>query len=549
MTSRKSALLQAVAVGLAACFLFVLLAGLNLDKQGLYQDEVFQAAGSFAYLGGPATGAMIAWGVPILNNSYLGAIKTGIYGLYLRLAGNGFSVVSWRALSVGFVATGILLFALLSRKTLKPLFALVGLVLLCTDGTIILTSRHDWGPTSLALLLRLAIIGLLLHTGADYRGVRRDHLLLGVAFGLAVFEKLSSVVLIAPIGLALLLQPWRRKRPVLAALAAGAVLGSLPLIAVNATSYLRERTFISLSGTTGETRAPFAAYVKGFPERFLPLAAAEHPRWQILGEHATELEAGLAMILMAALIVTTLGVALWNFRQGPEFPAAAVLVLSVFGIAILLYLLPRHTAIHHEVQVIPFHYMAAVVALGGLVRLRPQWRLRHRLAAGILAGNLVLVGAQHVVTVSRIEAELRTKESGASWERAVTTIGEFANARRTQAVFIATDWGVATAIQCLTQNEPEVVHEVFWNYQGPADLERIVESSGRKTVYLVSPVFIAAAPAVSARINRDAGTIPGWREMPVEPEAAVLRPRIVVRRFEIQPSAPSVSSSPGPIAR
>src|SRR6476646_10129857 len=102
-----STLAQAILVGVAAALLFVALSTWNLAAQGLYQDEVLQASGSFAYVGGPRIGVLVVGGVPLLNNSYLGAIKTGLYGVYLRLSGNGFSVISWRLFPILSVAVGL----------------------------------------------------------------------------------------------------------------------------------------------------------------------------------------------------------------------------------------------------------------------------------------------------------------------------------------------------------------------------------------------------------------------------------------------------------
>jgi len=531
---RNRNLTQAAIAGVACGALFVAFAGLHLAKQGLYQDEVLQATGSFAYIGKPAGGAMVIRGIPVLNTSYLGALKTAFYGFYLRVTGNGFSVSSWRALGVGIVTAGILWLPFLARKRLKPALALVGLLLLCSDGAAILTSRHDWGPAALALFFRLVLIGLLLGDNADEPALHRRHALVGVVFGLAVFEKLSSVVLLVPIALAVLLEPARRKPKALVALATGLAIGSLPLVMVNTAGYLENGKLISLADAGHDPKPAFIRNAKNFPVNFLALAAADHPRLQILGQHVPAAETRMAMILLGSLMAVTLIIALLNFRHGPEFRSALALVLSVFGIAMLLSLLPRRTAIHHNIQVIPFHYIAAAAALGGLLNQRPSWGIPQRVATAVLAVNILLVGAQHAVTVAGVEYALRTNESGDSWKREITRIGEFAATRRGQAIFIASDWGVAGAIDCLAQGEPNFVHEVFWNYLGPGDLKRLVTASRQRIIYLVSPGFNGVASDTSARINRDAGMIPGWKEVPPEPEAAALAPVIIVRKFDLQ---------------
>ena len=521
----------AILAGLAAAALFVAISSINLGAQGLYQDEILQATGSFAYVGGEPVGALAVKGIPLMNNPYLGAIKTGLYGIWLRASGRGFSAVSWRMLGILMVAIGILAFPLLSRPLLPVWAALLCLACAVTDGTIILATRHDWGPVALALLIRLLLIGLLLREHRNERGVARGNLLIGLLFGLAVFEKLSSVVLLAPIAICLALEPARRRLRPLRALALGVFAGSLPLIAVNCLSYAGSRTFISLREVTRVPKPSPAEFVRTFPQTFLSLGAGNDVREMILGQRTAAGDVNREMALAAALLIVTLAVAFWKFRQGAEFRAAATLGVSFFGVALCLHLLPRWTTIHHNIQVLPFHYAAAAVALAGLVRLRPAWRAAEYVGACVLTGVSLLMVAQHVVTIRKIAADLVAGRASAAWDPAYTAIGNFADSKRTEAVFLVAEWGVGAPIYCLTQGRPGVRHEVFWNYGGPPELERIARESGRKTVYLVTPLTFQIAPRAAERINRDAGAMPGWREVPPEPEAAALRKAILVRKF------------------
>jgi hypothetical protein len=437
--------LAAALIGAVAAALFVSVCSLNLEAQGLCQDEVLQATQAFAYVGGETMGALSARGIPVLNNPYLGAIKTGVYGVYLRLTGNGFSVVSWRRLGILFVAGGILVFPLLSRRVLRPLPAALFLAFVVTDGAVILTTRHDWGPTALAFLFRLLIVGLLLGDNEDARNLERRSALLGLLFGLAVFEKLSSVVLIAPLALAVLLQPLRGKPRALAALAAGGMVGFVPLLAVNAMSYFPGRRLISLAEVNLGHKASLWGFVTTFPQHYLSLSAAPFVRNWILERPADPAVVSREILLVGLLTAVTLGLAVWHFRQGPEFRVAAVLCLSYFGVALAVHLLPRDTGDHHMIQVIPFHYAAAAAALGGLMRLR-----KRRLGIALLMGVCSLVMAQHVVTVKEIAGDLLAGRTGRDWDRAFTSVGEFANSQRDRAVFIAAAWGVGAPIYCLT---------------------------------------------------------------------------------------------------
>src|SRR5262245_46027825 len=92
-------------LSLLPAVIFLWLATVRLDAQGLYYDELHQAAGAFTYLGSPPEYFALfpIHGSPLFNMPYSGAIKTAIYGLYLRLVKPEFSVMSWRLIGILFM--------------------------------------------------------------------------------------------------------------------------------------------------------------------------------------------------------------------------------------------------------------------------------------------------------------------------------------------------------------------------------------------------------------------------------------------------------------
>ena len=527
---RTDSFLAAAIVGLTAAMLFVAICAVNLETGGLYQDEVLQATGAFAYIGGDPLGALSLYGVPVLNNSYLGAIKTGIYGIYLRLSGNGFSVTSWRMIGILLVATGILAFPILSRRVLPPFAALGCLIFVITDCVVILTTRHDWGPTALAFMIRLIVIGLLFGDDRDERTMTRSNFFLGLSYGIGVFEKLSAIVLIAPIAAAVLVQPLRRRKRAAAALFVGALIGFTPLIVVNVVSYSSTRVLISLEDAGRQEKLAFSEFIRSFPREFLSLGSGSYVREQIVGEKVAPEDIQLEIYLSAALLIVASGISLWKLRQGVEFRIATILCAAYVGVALILHALPRKTALHHNIQVIPFNYVAAAAVIAGLIRLRQKWRWPEYASCALITGVALLLTAKHVVTAARLKSELAAGQTGPAWNRAYTDIGVFANSKRDEAFFIVADWGAGASIYCLAQGKRGLREEVFWNYHGPEDLERTASASGRKTVYVVTPLSFPIGDTAS-RINRDVGSIAGWREVTPEPEAARLREVIRVRKF------------------
>ena len=102
-----------MALGLAAAVAFSLLTGVRLGAQGPQYDELHQAVGAFTWLGAPPPSAFCLdfHGVCVLNTTYSAAIKTNLYGLFLRLSGRGFSLADWRWLGILLIAVSLPLFA------------------------------------------------------------------------------------------------------------------------------------------------------------------------------------------------------------------------------------------------------------------------------------------------------------------------------------------------------------------------------------------------------------------------------------------------------
>src|SRR5438552_10262700 len=192
---------------------------IHLDSQGAYYDELFQAPAAFRFTGShPIFFTWAYHGVPILNMSYVGAIKSDVYGLYLKFIDPHFSLTTWRLLGIALVSASVFGFYWLAGTSLGWGGALLFGALLLTDISVIIMTRHDWGPTALALALRLILIAVWLSVECD-KPLDSKFAVAGLIVGISIFEKLSSIVLLAPFAI-LLFKP----RKWIAAIA-GLVLG------------------------------------------------------------------------------------------------------------------------------------------------------------------------------------------------------------------------------------------------------------------------------------------------------------------------------------
>ena len=242
----------AILAGILAALLLCLVSSIRLTAQGLEYDELHQAPAAFAYVGRETwmfTRLRIA-GVPILNMSYSGALKSALYGLYMRVTGAGFGVISWRLTGILTASAGLLCFCLIARRAWTRFGLALFLVMVVSDSALLLLTRFDWGAVALALLLRLLILAVWLRGAAVGRVGLPSMFVVGGLLGIAIFEKLVAVVLIIPIMLLVGLGWERLSIRHAAAAIAGGVVGGLPLLIANAYSYTWSGILISLADLT-----------------------------------------------------------------------------------------------------------------------------------------------------------------------------------------------------------------------------------------------------------------------------------------------------------
>jgi hypothetical protein len=534
---RRTSLRQAAVLGIVVTALYGALSCIRLSAQGIYTDEVAQASAAFAYVGKPAMAAVqTVRGIPLMNLPYVGAIKTGIYGLYLRYVDPRFEIVGWRLLGIGCAALGVLLFYLVAGQCLAPAGLLLFGILLLTDKTLVLTTRHDWGPVALALLLRLVFLALWIRAAAGGQLRAPQAFMLGALAGLAVFEKLSSVVLIFPLVLFLALDPGGRRVRLWLACAAGGLCGGAPLLVANLVSYRRSGELISLADVSGAKTALVW---------FLPLFATHYPTlgnslslemWLLGVEGADRLLLGLVLMflegccLIGLLLLTLLA---WSRCKAVlALRMAAILVLAYFGIGLLLFLLPRTTWVHHWILGTPFQYAALALALPVIVGAGfssvPEGRRMRTLFAAVLA----LFLAARLLSVASLADSLARGKSSINWDPSLTRFAAFAAGKSGEAVFLAADWGLTHQIHCLSNGHPDLVLEPFHDYRGLESMQEILGRAGKRQVYLVMKLPRARmAPESTERILVDMGRVPGCREVPLD-EALRGLAAVEARKFD-----------------
>jgi len=537
--------LAALAISCAAAALFLAAGNLRLDAQGAYYDEVEQAAASFAILGSPPAmfcAATIA-GVPVLNVSYQGAQKSILYGLYLRLTGRGFSLASWRRLGLALAAAGIVGFALLAAPSLAPCQLAAFSLLVATDVSLLLGSRHDYGPVAMALLLRLLFLGAWLARPAGAPRAPANSFVLALLVGQAIHEKLHAFVLLLPLALIVLGEPERRHpRHRLAALA-GLAAGMLPLAVVNLVSLAARGELVSLHGVqfgaahslVGLTRVVAAS---------LSLGAGHQYRRLILGD-AWPLWATLPELLLAAGLLAWTAWRARALRGTPLGRRLAVLVASAVAFPCLLYALPRVIWVHHWLVGTPLLALAVVMALGpggsGRSHPEPGAAVAHGAVGAWLGVRAVLLGTA--------VASLAAGHASHRWDPSLTRFAAFTATRRERVLVVGADWGVAVQAHCFADGAPGFAFEPFWTADWQADLERVREAAGSREVYVarLRPPFDYHPERTRAILDAFADHA-RWRAQPLEPELASLA-AVEVRKYSPRLGAPFPEPTEGTAER
>ncbi len=172
-------------------------------------------------------------GLPLMALSYLGTLKSWVWGPLLR---HTISEASVRLPAVFLGALTIFLTYQLVTKMHSRRAAIVATAILATDATFFLTTCFDWGPVAFQHLF--VVTGLLLALGFAESGGRWSLFFAFLAFGLGLWDKaLFLWIFLGLVAGAALIYPREVFRRMstrnLAVALLGLMLGASPLIVYN----------------------------------------------------------------------------------------------------------------------------------------------------------------------------------------------------------------------------------------------------------------------------------------------------------------------------
>ncbi len=484
--ARKKSVHILVGLNFLAVLIFILLSTPNLKAQGLYYDEAHQATASFAYIGRPAyqwTTLTIS-GIPVLNMSYSGAIKSAIYGLQMKILSRPFSVKSWRLLGIAFVSFGLLLFGWITRQSLSWKNALIFYGLFLSDTTLLLTTRHDWGPTALALALRLILIATILQDQERSQPRLRTMFLIGLLIGFSTFEKLNNFLLLIPVLLIFFTNAACRKNPrQWLALMIGGVTGGLPLLLANIYTLIKNGQFISLAFTPNAHVITAQSFVD-FIYNFLALGSGNQARSFILGSATPSLSSAEATVMVATLLISSVWV-IQRWKASSQARVAGVLLGGYFLIGICLPALPMTTWIHHWVMATPFQYAAIALAIPAIFsdhQIPSPTKLFTQKT--IITLLILLFSVIRFTGLIKTEASLIHGDYSNKWNPSLTEAAQFAADHRSGSIFISANWGIAAQIFCISNGNGNDFYIPIWQINNMDSLQEIFTNSPKNIAYI-----------------------------------------------------------------
>jgi hypothetical protein len=524
---KGTGIIWALLLATGAALAFIALASVRIDGQGLVFDEVPTAPASFLLLGKqpyePHT--VLIWrSLPLLCVAYIGALKSLLFGLMMKFLGLEFSVASWRMFGIAMTTVGLWGFCLVVRRELPIASILVFLLLVTTDVTLLLYSRFDFGPVSMALSLRLFWIALWISQELSRKLDGARTFLLGAIPSLLIYEKLSNVVFLVALLVAVLMDKQRRSRRQLTMLSAGFAVGAIPFGFVNWIG--RGISFAQISAgslpPSSFEKLPFWRMVKVV----LGLGTGQEARNIFLGslpEWAVKYPEALALILLLVGI-GVLGVL--RFKTSTHARVIVCCLACYCLLPVFTWALPRGTGIHHWIVGVPFHYAAIAVSIAWFGEAR---RLDHgsggavRLAkCGALALGTVIFAAR-VANVYDTGRRLARGEASTRFDRSFTTVTTFVARHWREANFVAADYGFGAQAYCFSGGS-YILPEPFWHYSGINDIQALVGSMPTGPIYVLhktepNPI----EKAVRDGIGRDLNTVLGKGMPPAEEELQNLR--------------------------
>jgi hypothetical protein len=406
-----------------------------------------------------------------MPNDYIGPIAVYNIAGFFAIFGTSVPVMRIATSFVGLL--GVLATYLLFRREFGRPAAVITSLLVATDLTYVLAMRHDWGATSMGLLIRMLVLYFFLSWWSNRERVRflfLSSLVLGVALTYR-FDYLSFVVS-AVAGIILFYGLWLRPRARVRELviaSAGFVIGAFPILLYNiltgGRTFKEGRTIAAGKGaallpTSLEQIGPF---MRALPDKIvsqtnhlLSLTDGTYvPNWIFGGGFERSLPYGVALMPMAVKIAVPLLVVLMFVPRFRRWRRPLGFIIAVFLLTLLfLAATPIASGPHHILSLYPLPHLLVGIVLAGVWELgrdRPWW-LSWAVRA-IPAAALALLIGSNLVLAQRFHERLITEGANGYWSEAIYDLSDAMKTRYQGKTVVLLDWGLEQPLVILGKNQ------------------------------------------------------------------------------------------------
>ena len=493
----------------------------HVRAPGLFYDEAVQVGAAKDFITGrahehyPGYRAIDLGGrpLPLFIQSYYGALKAWM--LVPAFALGGFSLAVFRLASLAWGLLALLLFMLWVNRWQGNRLAIVAGTLLAFDPSWFFSTIMDWGPVIPGFVCKFLMFDFALRW---YRGGDARHAFAAAACaGLGFFAKVDFAVVVAGTGLAAavaapgLVTRIRSRPVVLAAAAAGFVLGSLPMLA-NVPSILA-----GLRGETGhqppewpeKVQTFLAMYDGSYFRRVMACGGVFTAIYEIPPAAMSPFGLAVAGSLIVLIMLAWRDGLPGTVRQAAIFTSLAIVLITAGTLGT-----PGAVRLHHTISVYPFPHLAVAMAALVLFDRFPIPRTRAAARLFVAAAIPLLLLAGNLVEIRRTQALVQATGGRGLWSNSLDRF--CAEVRdRDDLTIVSLDWGFNEQLIALT-DRPRLV-EPIWAFAVSGRIpDRLPTDPG--VVYLLHPenygyfpfnaVFLAMARAlppdqVEIREHRD----------------------------------------------
>ncbi len=502
----RRGLLLLLAWFLGAALLGLFLVATDLSLPGVYDDEVVQASEAIQFLRGDANPdgiegsrsvALFGRMLPFMTQPYMGALKSQL--LIPIFGACGISAQVLRSTTLVWALLGVLLAMLWLRELVSLPAAVVAGLVIATDPSFLLVSRHDFGSFALGMLFRCG--GLLFLTVGWTRQRSAWLGLGGLCLGLGIYNKVDFAAFIIAAAISLLIaapkvvldavRSWRVR---LLPAALGFALGAAPMLLFAAETLEAAGRAYATRGNAAvsllDKWTTLITTLDGSHFHSLMLAGGAFRRLYGGGEAASWF---FAVFLLATVVL--IARVIDSGRRGSPDRISLFLLSTTFLTVLGILLIPRAVRIHHLMNVYPLPQLVVAVAIARIWTACKEGRGPRWMASG-LAGLLLLttVIGNLYVDVQAMKTIHVTGGKG-RWSEARLQFAQTLLERSQRPTLVALDWGFRWSLLFAA---PELrVVEPIYELKRAAQRERAAEgrSSGpgwahegsRDTIYLLYP--------------------------------------------------------------